>query len=317
MKTFFIVCGITLAVLVLLFFAVTFICFIIPFYARRKTTAPTEEFSIPQGEVYEPFRDKMVSWMKETRATPSKEYYITSFDGLKLHGVFYENVPGAPVELMFHGYRGTAERDLCGGMQRCFSLGRNAFIVDQRTSGKSEGNVISFGINESRDCLAWVDFLVKTLGEDVKIILCGISMGATTVMLASGKDLPKNVVGVLADCGFSTAKEIITAVIKKMGLPPRLLYPFVRLGARIFGGFDPESDSAVEAVKRSRVPVIFIHGEEDDFVPCHMSRACFEACASKKKLVTVPGAGHGLAYLVDPELYLTSLAEFFPDYTKR
>lgn len=316
MKTLLIVSGSVLLLSAALFFVLTLICFVIPFYSKREKAPPKEEFRIPTGEIYEPFREQMVAWMKETRATPSKEYFITSFDGLTLHGVYYESIPGAPVELMFHGYRGSAERDLCGGMQRCFSLGRNAFIVDQRASGKSGGHVISFGINESRDCLSWVDHLIKTLGPDVRIILCGISMGASTVMLASGSKLPENVVGVLADCGFSSAKEIIVSVIKKMGLPPRLLYPFVRLGARLWGGFDPESDSPLEAVRRSSVPTVFFHGEDDDFVPCEMSRACFEACASEKKLVTVPGAGHGLSYLVDPGLYLSSLREFFPEHTK-
>ena len=212
---------------------------------------------------------------------------------------------------MFHGYRGSAERDLSGGIQRCFALGRNVLLVDQRTSCGSEGNVISFGINEHRDCLSWVNFAVKEFGSDVKLVLTGISMGASTVLMAAGKPLPKNVVGVLADCGFSSAKKIIQKCAKDIHCPFHLIYPFIKLGAKLFGHFDLEEYTPLEAMETCQVPVIFFHGEDDDFVPCEMSRANFEACAGRKRLVTVPGAGHGLSYPVDPERYLSELRAFF------
>ena len=240
-----------------------------------------------------------------------EDLWITSFDGLLLHGKYYEYAPGAPIELMFHGYRGNAERDLCGGVQRCFALKRSAFLVDQRASGRSEGNVITFGIKEHKDCLKWVDFLVEHFGPDVKIILTGISMGASTVLMAAGNPLPPQVKGVLADCGFTSAKAIMQDVIRQMKLPPKLLYPFVRLAARLFGKFDLEADSALEAVKRATVPIIFLHGDNDDFVPCSMSRENFDACASRKQLVLISGAGHGLAYPMDKQSYLKALDDFF------
>ena len=299
-----------LAAVALLVLLISYICFRMAFYASRKK-CQTEEFPIPEGEIYEPYRPVMTQWMKEVRAMPCQEFSIRSFDGLKLVGKYYEYAPGATMELMFHGYRGNAERDLCGGVQRCFALGRNALIVDQRTSSGSEGNVISFGINEHKDCLAWVDFLVSHFGPDVKIILTGISMGGSTVMMAAGEKLPKQVVGVLSDCGFSSAKDIIKTVIRQMKLPATLLYPFVKLGARIYGNFDLEENSPVEAVKRCKLPMIFVHGEADDYVPCDMSRVCYEACGGPKELHTVPGAGHGLAYLVEGDGYLETLADFW------
>ena len=286
-------------------------CFSSGFYAPRKKAADPNEIQTPVGKIYDPYRASMENWIREARAMAHEEFYITSFDGLTLHGNFYEYAPGAPIELMFHGYRGTAERDLSGGVQRCFRVGRSALVVDQRCSGKSGGRVITFGFNEHRDCLAWVDFMVRHFGPDVKIILTGISMGGATVLTASGCDLPENVIGILADCPYSSPKEIICKVIKDMGLPPKIFYPFTKLSARIFGKFDLEETSPLEGVKNCRIPVIFFHGESDDFVPCDMSRELFEACASKKKLVTIPGAGHGLSYAVDPEKYLTSLREFF------
>ena len=289
---------------------VSYICFRMAFWSPDRDPAALEEYTIPVGEIYEPYREQMVDWMKECRGTPHEDVSITSFDGLTLRGRYYENIPGAPIELMFHGYRGTAERDLCGGMQRCFSLGRNALIVEQRASGRSGGNIISFGVNESRDCLDWVDYMIGRFGPDVKIMLTGISMGAATVLTAAGEDLPANVFGVLADCGYTSARDIIKKVIRDMGLPPGPSYPFVKLGAWIFGHFDLEKTSPVQAMKRCRVPVIFFHGEADDFVPCSMSRENFAACSAPKMLVTVPGAGHGLSVLVDREGYLKALGEF-------
>ena len=298
-------------IIILLTLLTSYICFRMAFYVPKKKEKIAEEFYLPKGKIYEPYHEQMIAWTKETRTFPQERFTITSFDGLKLSGKYFEHTPDAPIELMFHGYRGNAERDLSGAVQRCFSLGRSVLIVDQRTSGKSEGNVISFGINESRDCLAWVNFLIEHFGKDVKIILTGISMGASTVMMASAMELPPNVISALADCGYTSAKDIIKKVIHEMKLPANLLYPFVKLGAKLYGRFDLEETSPLEAMKNCRIPIIFIHGETDDFVPCDMSRINYEACASRKALVTIPGAGHGLSYAVDPETYLHTLREFF------
>ena len=286
-----------------------YICFRMAFYADRKPSK--EEYPIPEGEIYEPYREQMVAWMKETWEMPHEEMEIRSVDGLTLRGQYYECVPGGPIELMFHGYRGNADRDLCGGVQRCFALKRNTLIVDQRSCGTSEGNVITFGILESDDCHRWIAHLIERFGPGVKIIITGISMGASTVMLAAGRELPRQVVGVLADCGYTSARDIIQTVIHQMKLPPKLAYPFVKLGARLFARFDPDSDACEAAMRRCKVPVLFIHGEADDFVPCDMSRRNYAACAAPKKLWTVPEAGHGLSILVDKEGYMQTLREFF------
>ena len=298
-----------LLLLILAVLAIAFVCYRMAFYAARKPSK--EEYPIPEGEIYEPYREQMVAWMKETWAMPHEDMSIISADGLTLRGKYYECIPGGPIELMFHGYRGNADRDLCGGVQRCFALGRNTLIVDQRACGTSEGKVITFGIKESDDCHRWIAHLIQQFGPDVKIIITGISMGASTVMLAAGRDLPKQVVGVLADCGFTSARDIIQVVIQQMKLPPKLAYPFVKLGAKLFGHFDPDADSSMEAMKRCKVPVMFIHGEDDDFVPCDMSRRNFDACNAPKKIWTVPNAGHGLSILVDKPGYMRELREFF------
>lgn len=310
MKLFYIVL-IILAVLVLLALLLTYFCFYLTFYVPRRKKKDTEEYSLPPGKIYEPYRDKMISWMKEVRSMSCEDVSIQSFDGLTLRGKYYETCPGAPIELMFPGYRGDAERDLCSGVQRCFALGRNALIVDQRAGGASDGHIITFGIKEHRDCLSWIDFVIEHYGKDVKIILTGISMGAATVIMAAGKPLPKNIIGVLADCGYTSPKNIIKKVIHQIKLPANLLYPFVKLAAKLFGGFNLEEFSPIEAIKKCSVPIILFHGEADDYVPCEMSQSNYDACFGTKRLVTVPNAGHGLSYLVAPENYLSALKEFF------
>lgn len=310
MQVVWIVLGVVI-VLALIILLISYLCFRMAFYSPDRPAIPSNAIDIPEGAAYEEFREDMEKWARDLRAMPHEEMSITSFDGLTLRGKFYEYAPNAPIELMFHGYRGTAERDLSGGVERCFKLGRSALLVDQRACSDSEGNVISFGINEHRDCLAWLDFAIQRFGKDVKIILTGISMGASTVLMVSDKDLPPNVLGILADCGFSSAKDIIKKVIRQMGLPADIGYPFVKLGAKLFGHFDLEARSAVEAVKNATVPVIFFHGDGDDYVPCEMSRINYEACTSKKKLVIIPRAGHGLSYPVAPDTYLNALREFF------
>lgn len=297
-----------LAALVLL---IAFVCFYMAFFVPKHGPVRADDYTIPEGEIYEPFRADMVKWMKEVRAMPREDLYIRSRDGKTLHGRYYEYAPGAPIELMFHGYRGNADRDLCGGVQRCFALERSALVVDQRASGESDGKVITFGVKEHLDCLDWVAFMTEHFGEDARILLTGISMGATTVLLAAGKPLPRQVKGVLADCGFSNARDIICKVIRQMKLPPKPIYPFIRLGARLYGGFDPDSCSVPAAMGRASVPVIFFHGKNDDFVPWEMSRENCDACVSPKALVITPDAGHGLCYLVDREGYLQALRDFF------
>ena len=138
-------------------------------------------------------------------------------------------------------------------------------------------------------------------------------MGAATVLITSGKELPKNVVGVLADCGYTSAKDIIKKVIRDMKLPANILYPFAMLGAKLFGKFDLDETSPIEAVKRSKLPTIFFHGDTDDFVPCYMSEENFKACKAPKKLVIIKGAGHGIAFPVDEKCYIKEAKEFFKE----
>ena len=300
-----------LGFLILAVLITAFVCYRIMLYSKPRRMPGEGEYEIPEGEIYAVFKEDMIGWTKMIRAYPYKEYSIQSFDGLTLRAKLYEYKPGAPIELMVHGYRGYAERDLNGGVERCFKLGHSALLIDHRGAGYSDGHVITFGILEKRDALRWVDFAVKEFGEDAKLILTGISMGAATVMMVAGEPLPPQIRYVLADCGYTSPREIISKVMRDLKLPPALLYPCATLGARLFGRFNLNEDSPLEAMARCKVPVVFAHGDADDFVPYDMSVRLCEVCTGRhKKLITIHGAGHGLAFPVARDEYVAALAEF-------
>ena len=250
-----------------------------------------------------PFRDSVHAMIDELNARPFETVSVTSFDGLKLYGRYYHLADGAPLAICFHGYRGTPSRDFSGGTRIYFDKGFNVLMAEQRGHKRSEGHRITLGVKERRDCLTWVRYAVERFGEDTPAVLCGISMGAATVLMASALELPANVKGIIADCPYTSPKEIMLKVAGGMGFPHGPVQPFIWLAARLFGGFSPTAADSREAVKAARVPILLIHGEEDHFVPCEMSREIAAAAPEKIEFHTFPDAGHGLSYLVDPERY--------------
>ena len=269
-------------------------------------------FSMPDTEQYNVFRAQSEKMIRDTLSIPYEDVFITSFDGLRLHAKFYAaSERKAPVQIMFHGYKSSAERDFCGGLREGIDGGFNVLLVDQRAHGESEGKYLTFGVNERFDCLSWASYAAERFGNDVKIYLYGISMGAATVLMASALPLPKSVSGIVADCGYTSPKAIICSVLRDHHVPAAPVYAVAKLGARLFCGFDLDSASAPDALRRSHIPVLFIHGDDDRFVPCRMSRENFEASAAEhKKLLIVHNAGHGLSYMLDRPAYLSALHEF-------
>ena len=254
--------------------------------------------------------ERAIAFIKVLNEIDYEKVKIKSRDGTILAARYYHVADGAPVHIELHGYRSRATTDFCGINTLVRDLGHNTLLVDQRAHGESGGNTITFGIKERLDCLDWINYVLDRFGKDTRIILSGLSMGAATVLMASELDLPENVAGIMADCPYSSPEEIIKKECAKMKLPPSLAYPFVRLGGIIFGGFDSSSASAKEAVRKSKTPILIIHGEEDSFVPCEMSREIIDACASDKTLVTIPLAEHGISYITDRPLYESSVEEF-------
>ncbi len=254
--------------------------------------------------------DRTVALVDRLRARPYEPVSILSHDGLRLSGRYYHQADGAPLVILCHGYRGTPVRDFCGGADICFSAGFNVLLIEHRAHGSSEGHTISYGINESRDVLAWAEYAVRRFGDGVKILLAGISMGAATVLMASALDLPSQVRGILADCPYTAPDEIISQVGRSVGLPMNLLLPLVELDARVLGRFSLRDAAPLSAVREARVPILLIHGEADDFVPCEMSRRIAAANPDLIEFHTFPGAKHGLSYMADTERYTQLVRDF-------
>lgn len=247
-------------------------------------------------------------------AEPFEEVTISSHDGLRLHGRYYHYADGAPLEIMCHGYKGNAIRDFCGNGAVAREEGRNVLLIDQRCHGKSEGHTITFGILERRDVLGWINWANQRFGK-IPILLSGVSMGAATVLMVSGMELPGNVKAVVADCPYDAPSNIIKKVLgQDMGMPVSVVYPLIRFGGIVYGRFNLNGDSPLEAVKRTKLPILLIHGDDDRFVPYAMSENIYGAAPEKITFHTVPGAGHALNYVKDPETYSRVLREFTGKY---
>ena len=181
----------------------------------------------------------------------------------------------------------------------------------QRAHGESDGKYITFGVNERRDALSWIDFHNRTHGMD-NVFLGGMSMGASTVLFAAGEELPPNVRGITADCGFSSPADILSHIIKRdFHLPPKLVLPLMEVWARVLGGFSFYECNSRDTLARAKVPILFIHGKADTFVPCHMSEVGYASCASDRELHLIEGAGHGRSYLHEPQRLRDALLDFF------
>lgn len=297
------------AVLIILFAA-----FLIALYAYRiafyNNNTQDDIHYIPNSEQYQRHAAATHELVDKMFALSYEEVRITSDDGLTLYGRYYHVEDGAPLQIQMHGYRGNAYRDFCGGHYVARKMGHNTLVVDQRAHGRSEGHTISFGIQERMDCLRWIRYAVNRFGSETPIFLVGVSMGAATVLMASDLNLPENVVGIIADCPYSSPKEIIIKVCGDMKLPGRLAYPFVVLAGLVFGGFRLWTSSAVESVKHAKTSILILHGEDDRFVPCDMSRKIRDANPGRVKLETFPDAGHALSCLEDPQRYEQAVRRF-------
>jgi fermentation-respiration switch protein FrsA (DUF1100 family) len=267
-------------------------------------------FDLPQGEEFREKREMMCLCIQRLHELSYEAVTITAIDGKKLFGRYYHNADGAPIQIQFHGYRGSAMRDFCGGTAFAKKLGHNALVVDQRSHGYSEGNIITFGIMERYDCQCWANYAYQRFGKNTPLILSGVSMGATTVLMASDLELPETVCGIVADCPYSSPRDIITKVAGEFGLPRKPAAALCSLGAWLYGHFRVTGGSALESVRNTKLPVLLLHGEADQLVPCRMSREIYDACGSTKELHTFPEASHGMCYLEDPQRYETVVGGF-------
>lgn len=183
--------------------------------------------------------------------------------------------------------------------------------IDARSHGESEGEYIGFGCLDREDLLRWIDWVINNCGSDTEIILHGISMGASTALMASGLALPNQVKGIVSDCAFTSPKEVFTHVLKTMyHLPAFPVIPGADLVNRKLAGYGMDECNAKREVMKATVPILFIHGEKDTFVPVEMCHEIYECCASPKKKLIVEGAAHGESYYKETKKYEAALDDF-------
>lgn len=297
------------ALLIFIVIGVIYAVYRMAFYSPRGNQ--NDIHNLPTGEQYDREVDRMRAMVDKLAVIPYEDVSIVSHDGLCLRGMYYHTFDGAPLDIGFHGYRSTAVRDFCGGAVMGMEAGHNVLLVKQRGCCDSEGHTISFGVKEQQDCLSWIKYALDRFGEDTEIVLYGVSMGAATVLCASGLELPDNVKGIIADSPFSAPIDIIQTVALDMGIPKAIIRPLATAAARIFGRFDLHGVSAAEAVKKAKVPILIIHGEDDRFVPCEMGREIHRACPNGAELVTFPDAGHAISYLADEPRYRSIINGFW------
>lgn len=258
-------------------------------------------------------RDEIDAASKKLYLRPHEEVYAVSYDGLRLVGDFFL-VPNARATVIcVHGYRSSGKNDFSLAADYWISRGFNILLPDQRAHGRSEGKYICYGAKERYDLLTWTDMLTARFGEH-PIVYDGVSMGATTVMLACGLETPPFVRAAVADCGFVSMREIFKHVIKNnFGLPAFPLVSIAELYSRFFAGVS-FSDSTCDALRLTEVPVFFAHGKDDMFVQPEMSLRNYEACGSPKELLLVENAAHGMSFKVAQAEYEKKLDIFLEKY---
>lgn len=259
----------------------------------------------PYGKFYAGIRMGH-QWLQEHDA---RDVYTTSHDGLKLHASWVpaENARGTVV--LVHGYQSCVLTDFSVAFPLYHEMGFNLLLPTQRSHRKSEGKYVTFGVLESRDMLRWVQYHNAHFGA-LPIIFSGLSMGASTVMYLADEDLPDNVKGLIADCGFTTPKEIISKVFRQVAhIPAGFVIWATELFARLIGKFSLSGKDSTKSLAKNTRPILLVHGTEDDFVPCDMTRRSYAACAGKKRLLLVEGASHGVSFLKAKEEYLSQVQE--------
>lgn len=244
-------------------------------------------------------------------AQPHSDQWVMSGEGLRLHGKWFPRGDCKKVVICFHGYTSQGMKDYIGLSGYYLNHGYSMLLVDERAHGESEGKYIGFGCLDRQDALKWIDWVIRKCGEDTEILLHGTSMGAATVLMTSGLELPAQVKGIISDCAFTSPKEVFSHVLKSMYHMPA--FPTMQLADflnRKLSGYGLDECNAAREVKKAKVPILFIHGSGDTFVPCSMCETIYENCASPKKKLIVEGAAHAESYYKDTDAYENALTEF-------
>ena len=307
MKKWQIILIVVLAVLILL--ASFFPLFTFNFLFKK----PSRSTKVPKSYMEKPLYKASASGVAYMKTTPDVEdFYIESRDGLKLHGYYYpapadkRTGNNEKIVLGIHGYKSYSRPQFGPYIEFYQSLGYSMLAVDDRAHAPSEGKYIGFGVLDRLDCVDWAKYLVEKFGPDTEIILHGVSMGAATVLAASGEaDLPVQVKGIVSDCGFMRAQDVLESQMGGM----KFLLPTLEKMAEKKIGFNFHDFAPIDQVKKAKVPILFVQGGKDDMVPPYMVHELYDACASDKKLLFVDEAGHGESICFAPEEYHEAIIE--------
>lgn len=258
---------------------------------------------------YFDFIHEAKGWLEQQNP---EQIFIKSRDGLKLRGQYLSGGEQAQTLILcFHGYKSQGMNEFAALARYYNSLGCDALLVDDRAHGASEGKYIGFGCLDRWDCLEWTRYVNERFKDSRKVFLHGISMGAATVMMASNLDLAGNVCGIIADCGFTSAWDVFTHILKRdYHMPPFPIMYLTSILCKLFAGYGFRDVSTLDTVAQTKIPMLFIHGEDDDFVPAYMSPANYKVCNSEKELLTVPGASHAESYYKYRQKYESTVYGF-------
>ncbi|GIO21571.1 alpha/beta hydrolase [Oceanobacillus sp. J11TS1] len=239
-------------------------------------------------------------------------WHQTSYDGLNLQGYYLEaEQPTNKVVIFAHGYLGRGKDMSLYGQHYYEDLGYNIFTADMRGHGESEGDYIGFGWHDRLDLIQWMDKVIDRVGDDAEIVLHGVSMGGSTVLMTSGEELPDNVKAVVADASYTDVNDLFSYHINRMfHLPSFPFIPSTSLVTQIRAGYGLKEASALDQVAKAEVPILYIHGKEDIFVPTEMTEELYENTKSEKELLLVDGASHGESFVKEEELYKETLDQF-------
>lgn len=242
---------------------------------------------------------------------PHEDVYQQSSDGLKLHATYFPGPDCRKVVICFHGYTSEGISNNIGLSGYYMKNGYGMLLPDARAHGESEGTYIGFGCLDRYDALGWIQWVIETCGPDVEILLHGTSMGGATVLMTSSFELPKQVRGIISDCGFTSPKEVFTHVLHAMyHLPAFPMIQIADLINRKKAGYGLDECNAAVEVQKAVLPILLIHGNADHFVPCSMCKKIYDHCASPKTMLIVEGAAHAESYYKDMEAYEKALDTF-------
>ncbi len=257
----------------------------------------------------------MMEASAKLEAEGSEPVEITAHDGIRLVGHFRPAPNPKRIIVAMHGWRSCWSQDFGIISDFYYNNGCSVLYAEQRAQGGSEGEYMGFGLLERYDCYEWVKWVDDTNTSNLPIYLAGISMGASTVLMTSSFDLPETVCGIMADCGFTSPHDIWKHVAENnLRIPYSLYSGAVRDFCEKNLQFAPDAYSCPMALQECHVPVLFVHGTDDRFVPIEMTYENYKACASPKRLFVVPGAEHGMSYIVDKTGYENAVLKFFEDY---